>query len=462
MNNTTTDPLAPLKACELHVHMGGCFSVEDLVELAASHYGDIDWSHYIDGYEAAYGLRPDPVDWFARATAGLGEMADDAVETIRHHFVFTEADGPDFARFTAKFQLLICIVRHLGVHLPDGAQQASRQVFERHRKQGVLYLEMRCMYHGPDGMAGTLHSHRTNAEAARQSSTDGFEGRYVPSLSRSAPVQEYEALREWLSTEGQELYPWVVGVDFCHFEEGFPPKGARDICRRILADNDADPEHALEILYHVGEIYFDKSLESSMRWCQEAAELGARRLGHCTALGLDPEAAAARRDGSHLTELVSERIDQIDYDLQHRKGLEDVGVEVGVKALDSEREQLTGRSPDELVQRSYDEHRFEQIRRRQTYALNEVTRMGSVIESCPSSNMRLGSVPSADLHPVHRFIKSDVELVIGADDPGIFDSPLADEVDWVVETTHLSPAELFQRLGDPLRHRLGQSRKGAS
>jgi hypothetical protein len=55
-----------------------------------------------------------------------------------------------------------------------------------------------------------------------------------------------------------------------------------------------------------------------------------------------------------------------------------------------------------------------------------------------------------------------VELVIGADDPGIFDSPLADEVDWVVETTHLSPAELFQRLGDPLRHRLGQSRKGAS
>jgi adenosine deaminase len=71
-------------------------------------------------------------------------------------------------------------------------------------------------------------------------------------------------------------------------------------------------------------------------------------------------------------------------------------------------------------------------------------------------------VPSPDLHPVHRFIRSDVDLVIGADDPGIFDSPLRDEVDWVVETTHLTPQVLFERLGDPLRHRLGRLRESVS
>ena len=58
---------------------------------------------------------------------------------------------------------------------------------------------------------------------------------------------------------------------------------------------------------------------------------------------------------------------------------------------------------------------------------------------------------------MHRFLASGVDLVIGADDPGIFESPLAAEVDWVARTTHLSREALAQRLGDPLQHRL---RKG--
>ena len=452
------DPLAPLKACELHVHMGGCFSVDDLIELAGPHYRDIDWSPFIDAFDSAYGLRPDPVEWFARAAAG-----DPAgIEAVRHHFVFTEEDGPDFGRFTAKFSLLISIIHHHIRNVPDGDREGSRRVLDRHRSQGVRYVEMRSMYMTPDDTEGFLHLHRLNAEADREASGDGFEARYVPSLPRDAPGPAYDLLREWLSGDGQDLYPWVPGVDFCHVEEGFPPRGADDICRRIHADNDADPTHALEILYHVGEIYFDKSLESAVRWCHEAAELGARRLGHCTALGLDPKASAARHGGSHAREKVSERMDQIDYDLEHRKGLEDAGVEVQVGMLEAEREELRGKDPDRLLHRAYDEDRFEQIRRRQTYSLQQITRIGAVIESCPSSNMRLGSVPSPKLHPVHRFIDSDVDLVIGADDPGIFDSPLSDEVDWVVDTTHLTPEALFERLGDPLRHRLGRLREGAS
>ena len=102
----------------------------------------------------------------------------------------------------------------------------------------------------------------------------------------------------------------------------------RGFFRRLRVDNDADAQAALEVLYHVGEIYFDKSLESAVRWCHEAAELGSRRLGHCIALGLDPEVSVRRRGGSHLWEPVAERLDQIAWDLRHRRGLEDAGVEV--------------------------------------------------------------------------------------------------------------------------------------
>lgn len=453
-----TDPLAAQKACELHVHIGGCFSVNDLVELATPCYQDIDWSCFVDAFAAAYGRRPDPVEWFEQAATGELDLAS----TIRHHFVFTQADGPDFVRFQAKFNLLIAIFRHYIRHMPDGEQEGPRRALAHHRDKGVRYVELRANYMSANDPDGFLHFHRLNAEAVRDACHDGFEARYVPSLPRAAPGPAYDLLRGWLADDGQNLYPWVVGVDFCHVEEGFPPHGVADVLRRIHADNADDPARALEILYHVGEIYFDKSLESAVRWCHEAAGLGARRLGHCTALGLDPVAATARRGGSHSREKVSERLDQIDYDLEHRKGLQDLGVEIDSTALTAERDQLRSCSPDHLLHRPYDELRFEQVRRRQTYALQEITRVGAVIESCPSSNMLLGSVPSPQLHPVHRFIESDVDLVIGADDPGIFDSPLRDEVDWVVNTTHLTPEALAGRLGDPLQHRLGGLREGTA
>ena len=54
------DPLAPLKRCELHVHAGGCLSVEDLIEMIGDRAGLIDWRPYVEAFEAAYGRRPDP------------------------------------------------------------------------------------------------------------------------------------------------------------------------------------------------------------------------------------------------------------------------------------------------------------------------------------------------------------------------------------------------------------------
>ncbi len=64
--------------------------------------------------------------------------------------------------------------------------------------------------------------------------------------------------------------------------------------------------------------------------------MGARRLGHAIALGLDPTVAVARRPHAHETELVSERLAQIEYDVVHRDGLTAYGIAVHSGALERE------------------------------------------------------------------------------------------------------------------------------
>ena len=73
-----------------------------------------------------------------------------------------------------------------------------------------------------------------------------------------------------------------------------------------------------------------------------------------------------------------------------------------------------------------------------TSRLARLAALGTVVETCPTSNLRIGAVPDAKDHPVHRFLASDVRLAIGADDPGLFDCTLADEVNWVQRHTGMT------------------------
>lgn len=60
---------------------------------------------------------------------------------------------------------------------------------------------------------------------------------------------------------------------------------------------------------------------------------------------------------------------------------------------------------------------------------------------------------------MHQFLASDVNLVVGTDDPGNFDVTLESELDWVARQAGLSADALGRRLGDPRRFRLGQRRE---
>ena len=413
-------------------------------------YTEVDWSLFVSGYERAFGVRPDPDRLFRE-----GLRSKKGRETFRRHYVYGEEDGGDFARFQAKFDLLICLYRYWAQHL-HREEEVLWRIVERHRREGLEYVEYRAMF-GLDDPERFLHFHRTNARVFQEASGGDFTARYLISLPRGAALAGY-ALVQRLFEENPELIPVVVGLDFCFFEEGHPPEKLQPFFARLAQDNAQRPEQALEVAYHVGEVYFDKSLESAVRWCHQAAQLGARRLGHAIALGLDPEVAIARRPGAHEEEPVSERLAQIAYDLEHERGLADFGVEVEAGSLAQEREELSRRLGDMLIRRPYTAPRLEQVHRRQDYVLAQLARLGVTIESCPTSNLRIGGVPAPAQHPLWRFLQSEVGLAIGADDPGVFDQSLAAEVEWVAAHAGMDEAALAGRLGDPRRFSFAQGR----
>ena len=326
-------------------------------------------------------------------------------------------------------------------------------MFARHRTESLDYVEYRC----GSGLHGFLYWHALCARCLSEACRDGLAARYILSIPRDAPMESY-ALTQRLFDENADLIPTIVGVDFAGVEEYHPPMRMRPFFEQVQKDNRCHPERALDIFYHVGESFFDKSLESAIRWCHEVAQMGAKRIGHAIALGLDPEVAVARRAEAHEQEMVSERLEQISYDLEHAEKLTEYGVEVDKNDLSGERQELEKLSPDELVERPYDQRRLNEVRKRQQFVLDHLIELRTVIECCPTSNLRIGGVPDPEYHPIHRFLDSNVNLAICSDDPGNFGSTLAEEVNWVLTFTGMSEEALLRRLGDPRRFRLGQSR----
>ena len=441
-----------LKSCELHVHLGGCLYADDLLELCRPGADEIDWKLYIDSYAQSFGARPDPVALITEALE-----SSEGFERFRRHYVVGLEDGGDFARFVAKFNLAICVYRHW--HRRGRADEVVRRLIGRLRAQGLEYVEVRAMSgSASEDPAGFLDFHHSNAQTLRECSGNGFEARYIVSLPRAEPVEGLAVVEELLHSS-PELVSTIVGLDFCHFEERYPPKTTIPFFDRLSAFNTTHPDRALEVVYHVGEVFFDKSLESAVRWAHEAAELGARRLGHALALGMDPEVSVSRLPQAHESEPVGERQDQIRYDLANRSMLEEYGVEVHEKQLQAELQDLSRCAPSMAVSRPYSAERLEDVRRRQQAVLKRLAELGTVIESCPTSNLRIASLPSAAAHPLTTFLDAGVAVVIGADDPGIFDVTLESEVDWALAHTTMEPAEMVKRLGDPRQHRLGARRQ---
>ena len=230
---------------------------------------------------------------------------------------------------------------------------------------------------------------------------------------------QYRVLKQ-LQESSPAVREMLVAVDFCATEEGFPPGAREELFALIHKDNARDPSRALAILYHVGESFTDKSVESAARWVFEAARLGVHRLGHALALGILPQ----HFQGNVREEIASERIAQIDFECQHAEALCAGGFAVDTVALQAEKKDL--HNGPEKIKIIYDKGRLHRLELFQDFCIQGVRQTGAVIESCPTSNLRIGSL-SPGVHPLRRFLNAGLSVVIGSDDPGILRTNLEAE-----------------------------------
>jgi adenosine deaminase len=395
---------------ELHLHFQQCVRPKDLlIHLAQAK--NIDWGWYEEKYMAAYGVNSQAKQ--------LVERYQDGDQSVLGEFeqlcVFSDKDAGEFMRFLAKSNLFWA-----GSYRNDSLQDNEDELLafasgikQDFVAQGITYAEFR--------------------QSARPALLEMFDGdkdsltmRLAVSLDRNNPWDGWGEVKELtLDKYGGSL----TAIDFCNVEEGYPPKNMADFFDAVKIFNQQNPERALAILYHVGESFNDKSLESAIRWVQEAAEMGSHRLGHAIALGVDPAMY-----GEHVRrERVSERKDQIAYDLKYRSGLDSFGVEVNENELNAELKKLVQLPEDSLVEIRYDASRLDEIRRRQGYAIERIRATNAVIEVCPTSNMRIAGITNPAYHPIHRFVAEDLPFVISTDDPAILGITLEHELDWVTQ-----------------------------
>ena len=341
----------------------------------------------------------------------------------------------NFEEFDVKSFFPICITGYYFDR--DEVEPILELIVNRHKKEGIKYIEYR------NGIGGSglewKNAHKRYASYFKNVSYENFIAKYIVRLG------SYQELKELL-LENPDLREVIVGVDFSGRE--IDPEKYSYLFETIKNDN------LVDMVIHIGENFDDKSLESAIRWCHQAALNGVKRMAHCIALGIDPEIAINRKPNHHEEETVEQRLAQIRYDLKYREELKKYKVEIDEKQLKVEYEELLTKDINEKVLRKYDAKRLTEIKNRQDFVLEEIAKLGVIIEVCPTSNLCIGGIPKIENHSFKKLYSSPVKLAICSDDPGIFASSLADEVDFIMQKFQISEEDLIKRLEDPYKYRL--------
>jgi len=414
---------------DLHVHLYGCLTAQDLWELAQKKQRT-NWKRFETEWESQYGNTPDMAALTHPHTGNFSQFKK----------LFEISHPVSFPQFQAHFNLIIALVDLKNL---NEVQELTQRIVVRHRTEGLHHVEYRMLF--PPWMEQELFAAVTLSICKvlydeEKSSNSAFQGRFSLGLPRTdTEAKHYKWLRELMS-EQPIVAQITTSIDFCAIEEGFPPKSQAALIQKILSDNKKTPEFALAVLYHVAESFSDKSLESAIRWVHEVAELGAHRLGHAFALGMTPETYLNQVS----TESVAERLDQIRYDLKHAEGLEQFGVCIDVSKLQQEQQSLTLHNLQEPLKQSYTSERIKELRCMQDYVMNYLKQMNVCVEVCPTSTLHIGKLKLPEEHSIFRFLNHDVPVIVGSDDPGIFDTTLSKEMEWVGK--YLKDPSLLQHL----------------
>ena len=425
---------------DLHTHLYGCLGIEDLYRLE-KRGAPKRWNIFINSYRLAYGEKPD--------IKGLFNREKETSQRLKNYYCNFQKG---FLAFQSSFDLIISV----SDTSPDEIQEVCQWVCS---SEDADYAEYRMLfpYPSPYSFEGEkeyenkIRSFCSSLSKAEKSSQKQF--RAILSLSRdTAKAFEQYRIVQGLMKQEREVATYLTGLDFCGQEEGNPPSLKKDFFQKVLHNNIQDPEKALSILYHVGESFSDKSLESSIRWVVEASHLGAHRIGHALCLGIDP----SQYEGTTREESVRERLDQIEFECSHLEGISEFlykeGVRFSKEELRQEAEKLCTQAPSQAEQNlrktsiHYTPERIAFVKGFQNWAMTELRLQKTVIECCPSSNMRIAGLESARDHPLKRFLDNGLPVVIASDDRGLLESGLAKELEIIEKWSEISTSELSEMI----------------
>jgi len=406
--------------CDLHNHLYGCLPAETLLRIGKGNEKP-RWEIYVDSYEKTYGIKIKPHTFFE-------EYSDIKKFKSLYHF----KEKSPFLHFQAKFNLIIALIEFHEKEI----REVSRDVVLSHALEDVSFAEYRLMFAKEEPKDIFFRKLMASCEgflegeAKAKSEGKPIQARLVMSIHRDINYEKhYDWMKNWMEKESI-LKEGLVGIDFCHVEERFPPKDKKEFFSQVLKDNKAEPSTALAILYHVGESFRDKTPFSAVRWILESAQNGAHRLGHALALGISPDYFLSEE----RTELVSERLDQIHFELENYSNIIEFGSYFKKDDLESERNKLLKMELHDEITMNMDEVNIRYLETFQDYCMSSLTKTESVIECCPTSNLYIGMLETLKDHPIARFYQNDLKLTIGSDDPGLFDTKLYNEFEKAIES----------------------------
>ncbi|EMY77906.1 adenosine/AMP deaminase [Leptospira weilii serovar Ranarum str. ICFT] len=392
---------------DLHNHLYGSIPSQFLYEMGKSNPNP-RWEIFTNSYQQCFGKKISTETFF--------EDYKDP-DSFRKLYQFNHR-GP-FIEFQAKFNLIIALSKF------DPAEIAlvATRIVEDQFSQGVVYGEYRILYSPSDTEQGIYEKTVAACEglARGEEKTGGLaKGKLAISLHRNGDVfREYSLLKN-LMEKNDLLRDYLVGLDFCYIEEGFPPKEKREFFETVHKDNKAEKDTALAILYHVGESFQDKSILSASRWVLESAQWGAHRLGHAIALGLHP----SEKIKDKILESKSERLDQLRLYYDRKEELDSYFETPSREKIGNEIDSLKHK---ENIILENDPSFWEECIGFQNYCMSKIKQTDAIIESCPSSNEFIGMVEKPESHPILRFAKNEMKFTISTDDPGIFGTTIEEE-----------------------------------
>ena len=401
---------------ELHLHLYGCLSPKDIFELGKNRYESripaLEW--YANEYETHVGRRP---DWrqYWQSSSGL--------ELISKDFLATELMR--FPQFQARFNLMIALlptIEHAGTVL--------NQIVPEQLQQGVTYSEFRTFVPpmlNPSEQKTYFEMLANSTFKVNSDHKNQHTSRMILSVSRNPQIfkQQYQVLRD-LQKVSKNVAEQITALDFCGVEEGHPPEQLQDVFDLIHRDNALAPEHALAILYHVGESFDDMSVLSAMRWIYISTQMGAHRIGHATAAGIRMGNSGRFQDGSTFYEPISEAQKLLDFLKQTVQQTVEMRPSCSYLEKTYKKALLRTFGKDRLVL-TWNADLRHAATDLQNWTLNHLAQNKCIVESCPTSNRIIGRIEQeADL-PVFQFNEKKVPLIISSDDPGIFATSLGKE-----------------------------------